>query len=73
LDQVPCGGDGDDDSGPAVWAEPFSDVLGDGTGGALREVEEKLPTLPEDPPQEAGHGENDVAMGNGHSTPVSPS
>jgi hypothetical protein len=25
--------------------------------GDVREVEEKLSTLPEDPPQEAGHGE----------------
>jgi hypothetical protein len=32
----------------------------DGLGGALRQVEEKLSTLPEDPPQEAGHGEHDV-------------
>jgi len=46
-------------------AESSSDVLGDGLGGALREVEEKLPTLPEDPPQEAWHGEDEVAMRNG--------
>ena len=65
LDQVPGGGDGDDDSRPAVRAEPFSDVLGDGLGGALREVEEELPTLPEDAPQEAWHGEHDVAVRNG--------
>jgi hypothetical protein len=65
LDQVSGGGDGDDDTGLAVWAKPFSDVLGDGTGGALREVEEELSTLAEDPPQEAGHGEDDMAMRNG--------
>jgi len=65
LDQVRGGGDGDDDTGPAVRAEAPPHVLGDGLGGALREVEEKLSALPEDPPQEARHGENDVAMGNG--------
>ncbi len=65
LDQVSGGGDGDDDTGPAVLADLSADVLGDGLGGALREVEEKLPTLPEDPPQEAWHGEDDVAMRNG--------
>jgi hypothetical protein len=31
----------------------------------LGEVEEKLPALAEDPPQEAGHGEDEVAMRNG--------
>ena len=65
LDQVSGGGDGDDDAGPAVWTESCPDVLGDGLGGALGEVEEKLPALPEDPPQEAGHGEDEVAMRNG--------
>ena len=62
LDQVSGGSDGDDDAGPAVWAESCPDVLGDGLGGALGEVEEKLPAHPEDPPQEAGHGEDEVAM-----------
>jgi hypothetical protein len=65
LDEVPGGGDGDDDTGPAVWAESCPDVLGGGLGGALGEVEEELPALPEDPPQEAGHGEDEVAMRNG--------
>jgi hypothetical protein len=65
LDQVSGGGDGDDDAGPAVWAESSPDVRGDGLGGALGEVEEELPALPEDPPQEAGHGEDEVAMRNG--------
>jgi hypothetical protein len=50
LNQVSGGSDGDDDSGPAVWAESFPDVLGDGLGDALRKVEEELPPLPEDPP-----------------------
>jgi hypothetical protein len=57
LNQVTGGGDGGDDSRPAVRAEPPSDVLGDGLGRALGEVEEKLSTLAEDPPQEAGHRE----------------
>jgi hypothetical protein len=65
LDQVSGGGDGDDDTRPAVLAESSPDVLGEGLGGALGEVEEKLPTLPEDPPQETRHGEDDVAMGDG--------
>ena len=65
LDQVSGGGNGDDDSGPAVWAEPSADVLGDGLGGALRQVEEELPTLAEDAAQEARHGEDDVPMRNG--------
>ena len=46
LDQVSGGGDGDDDTGPAVWAVSPPDILGDGLGGALGEVEEKLPALP---------------------------
>ncbi len=53
LGQVPGSGDGDDDAGPAVFAESSPDVVGHGLGGALREVEEKLAALPEDPPQEA--------------------
>jgi hypothetical protein len=65
LDQVSGGGDGDDDAGPAVWTESCPDERRDGLGGALGEVEEKLPALPEDPPQEARHGEDEVAMRNG--------
>ena len=65
LNQVSGGSDGDDDSGPAVLGEPSPDVLSDGLGGALREVEEELSTLPEDHPQEARHGEDDVPMRNG--------
>ena len=65
VDQLPGGGDGGDDTGPAVWAESCPDVLGDGLGGALGEVEEEFPALAEDPPQEAGHAEDEVAMGNG--------
>ena len=42
-----------------------SDVLDNGLGGTLGEVEEKLSTLAEDPAQEAGHGEDDMTMGNG--------
>ncbi len=65
LNQISGGGDGDDDSRPAVLAEPFADVLGDGLGGALPEVEEELSTLAEHTPQEAWHGENRVPMRNG--------
>jgi hypothetical protein len=65
LDQVPGGGDGDDDSRPAVRGDAFSEVLGHRLGGALREVEEELSTLAEDPSQEAGHGEHDVAVPDG--------
>jgi hypothetical protein len=65
LDQVSGGGDGDDDTGPAVLAESSPDVLGDGLGGALGEVEQKLPTLAEDATQKAWHGEDDMPMRNG--------
>ena len=65
LHQVSGGGDGDDDTGPAVWDESCPDVLGDGLGAALGKVEEEIPTLPEDPPQEAGHGEDELAMRSG--------
>jgi hypothetical protein len=58
-DRVPL-----DETGEQALTE-CPDVLGNGLGGALGEVEEKLPALPEDPPQEAGHGENEVAMRNG--------
>jgi len=40
-------------------------VLGEGIGGALREVEQKLPPLPEDPAQEARHGEDNMTMRDG--------
>jgi hypothetical protein len=53
LDQVAGGSDGDDDSGPAGWAESSTDVLGDRLGGALREVEAALSTFAEDTPQES--------------------
>ena len=65
LDQVPGGGDGDDDSRPSVRADSSPHVLGDGLGGALGEVEQKLPPLAEDPAQEAGHGEDDMTMRDG--------
>ena len=45
LGQVRGGSDRDDDSRPPVWAEPSADVLGDGLGRALGEVEEELPAL----------------------------
>lgn len=64
LDRVPGGGDGDDDSRPAVVAEPFADALGEGLGGALREVEEEFSSLPEDAPQEAWHGQDNVTARN---------
>jgi hypothetical protein len=65
LGQVSGGGDGDDDSRPAVSVEPSSDVLGDGFAGALRQIEEELSSLAEDAAQEARHGEDDVTMRNG--------
>jgi len=65
LDQVPGGGDGDDDSGPSVRTELLAHVLGDGLGGALRKVEQELAPLAEDPAHEARHGEDDVPMRNG--------
>jgi len=65
LDQVPGGGDGHDGAGPSVRAEPSPHVLGDGLGGALGEVEQKLPPLAEDPAQEARHREDDMPMRNG--------
>ena len=58
-------GKGHADAGPSVRADSSPHVLGDGLGGALREVEEKLPTLAEDPAQEARHGEDDMTMRNG--------
>jgi hypothetical protein len=65
LGQIPRGRDGDDDSRPAVLAEPSADVLGDGLGGALREVHEELSSLPEDAPQKPRHGQDDVTVRNG--------
>ena len=65
LDKVPGGGNGDDDSGPSVRTELLAHVLGDGLGGALREVEEELAPLAEDPAQEAWHGEDDMPMRDG--------
>jgi hypothetical protein len=65
LNQVSGRGDGDDDAGPSVRADLSAHVLGDGLGGALGEVEQKLPPSAEDPAQEAWHGEDDMTMGNG--------
>jgi hypothetical protein len=65
LNQVSGSGDGHDDAGPSVRAERPPHVLGYGLRGALREVEQQLPPLAEDPAQEARHGEDDVAMWNG--------
>ena len=70
LGQIPSRRDGDDDSRPPVRAEPSLDVLGDGVGRALGEVEEELPTLAEDPAQEAGHREHDVATRHGREHPL---
>ena len=59
---------GASDAGPSVRPEVSPhvlDVLGEGIGGALREVEQKLPPLPEDPAQEARHGEDNVTMRDG--------
>ena len=65
LDQVAAGRDGDHEAGPGVRSDLSPHVLGEGKGGALREVEQKLPPLPEDPAQEARHGEDDMTMRNG--------
>jgi hypothetical protein len=43
LNQVSGRDDGDDDAGPSVRADLSAHVLGDGLGGALGEVEQKLP------------------------------
>jgi hypothetical protein len=65
LDQIAARRDGHDDAGPSVRAELSPRVLGDGLGGALREVEQELTPLAEDPAQEARHGEDDMTMRNG--------
>jgi len=65
LDQAPRGGDGDHDAGPRLGCELSPHVLGEGLGGALREVEEQFPALSEDPAQEAGNGEDEMAMRDG--------
>ena len=65
LGQISSGSDRDDDSRPAVWPEPSPDVLGDGLGGALGEIEQELTPLAEDSAQQARHGEDDMAMRNG--------
>jgi hypothetical protein len=63
LQEVAARGDGDDDAGPRVRAELPPHVLGEGLGAALREVEEQLAPLSEHPPQQARHGQDDMAMG----------
>ena len=65
LDQVPGGGDRDDDAGPSVGSEVSSHVLGESLGGALREIEEKLTALSEDPAQQTGHREHEMAVRDG--------
>ena len=65
LEQVAAGRDGDDGAGPSVRSELSLHVLGEGLGGALREVEQKLSPLSEDPAEEAQHGDNDVSMRDG--------
>jgi hypothetical protein len=66
LQEVAARGDRHDDAGPSVRSHPYPHVLGEGLRGALREVEQKLSPLSEDPAQEARHGgENDVSMRDG--------
>ena len=65
LDQAPRGGDGDHDAGPRPGSEIPSHVLGEGLGSTLREVEEQLPALSEDPAQQTGHGEDEMAVRDG--------
>ncbi len=65
LDQVTGCRDRDHDAGPSLGSEVSSHVLGKGCGRALGEVEEKLPALSEEPAQEAGHGEDEMTMGDG--------
>jgi hypothetical protein len=76
MDQIAACGDGDDDAGPSVRADLSPDVLGCGLGGALGEVEQKLPPFAEDPPQEAWHGEDArataAASGSRGSTAATP-
>jgi hypothetical protein len=62
LQEVAAGGDGDHDAGPRVRSNLCSQLLGEGLRAALREVEQKLPPLPEDSAQEARHGEDDMTM-----------
>ena len=65
LDQVPGGGDRDDDAGSSVGSEVPSHVLGEGLGDALGEVKEELAALSEDPAQQTGHGEDEMAVRDG--------
>jgi hypothetical protein len=65
ANQVAAGGDRHHDAGPGLRSELSADELGECLGGALGEVEQKLPSLPEDPAQEARHGGEDMTMRNG--------
>jgi hypothetical protein len=65
LDQITGCGDRNHDAGPGLCSEVSSHGLGEGLGGALGEVEQKLPPLTEEPAQKARHGEDEMAMGDG--------
>jgi hypothetical protein len=65
LQKVTSAGDRDHDAGPCVRSGLCSHELGEGLRAALRQVEQKLPPLPEDPAKEARHGEDDMTMRDG--------
>src|SRR5918995_44059 len=50
---------------PSLRSELSPGVLGEGRGGALREVDQKLSPFTEDPVQEVRHGEDDMRTRNG--------
>jgi hypothetical protein len=65
LDQIPGACDRDDDARPSLRSEVSPHVLGKSLGGTLGEIEEKLSALSEDPAQDAGHREHEMAMRDG--------
>ena len=65
LQKVTRAGDRDHDARPRVRSDLSPHVLGEGLGAALRQVEQKHSSLPEDPAQEARHGEDDMTMRHG--------
>ena len=50
---------------PSGRTDPCPHVLGEGLRCALREVEQQLSPLPEDPAEEARHCEDDMPMRHG--------
>jgi len=61
----PAGGDRYHDAGPNIRSGPCPHVLSEGRSTALRDVEQKLSPLSEDPAQEARHRENNMTMPHG--------